>query len=168
MASSFFKIPAETRYFHGALALYAALSLGFALFSQYVLGLHPCELCIYQRIPLGLVIAVGVIALLARKLGFPALFLQLALFITEAAIAFYHTGVERKWWVSGGCSGGSLDGSVEDILARLQNTPTVRCDVIPWDLFGLSMANYNFILSAAIAAALTVVIIKRLKQGLQA
>ena len=36
--------------------------MGFALYSQYQLGLEPCPLCIFQRVG---VIAVGVIALLA-------------------------------------------------------------------------------------------------------
>jgi len=36
--------------------------MGFALYSQYVLGLDPCPLCIFQRVG---VISVGVIALLA-------------------------------------------------------------------------------------------------------
>ena len=46
-----------------ALAIPVAL-LGGALFSQYVGGLHPCEMCIWQRWPHGVAIIVAALAFL--------------------------------------------------------------------------------------------------------
>jgi disulfide bond formation protein DsbB len=43
-------------------AVGCAAAMGFALYSQYVLHLEPCPLCIFQRVG---VISVGIIALLA-------------------------------------------------------------------------------------------------------
>lgn len=159
MASRFFQFLAEPRPLHALLGLYAIAALGFALVSQYFFDLHPCELCIYQRIPLAAVIGVSIFALLIRNAGLPALFIQAALFITEAAIAFFHTGVERKWWGSG-CSSLSVEGTVEEMMERIKNAPAVKCDDIPWEMFGLSMANYNVILSVAIVGVLAHAIIK--------
>jgi disulfide bond formation protein DsbB len=30
--------------------------------------------------------------------------------------------------------------------------PVVRCDVVPWSLFGISMAGYNVVISLALGA----------------
>jgi disulfide bond formation protein DsbB len=134
-------------------AIVSAAALGTAFISQYVYGLQPCELCIYQRWPYGIVIAVGLIgAAIAGKspkaasysLGLTAL-----IFFIEAVIAFYHTGVERKWWPSflEGCSVPEMKGNITDVLAQIAATPAVRCDEIPWTdpILGWSMANYNVI-----------------------
>jgi disulfide bond formation protein DsbB len=32
------------------------------------------------------------------------------------------------------------------------SAPVVRCDQVPWSLFGISMAGYNVVLSLALAA----------------
>ena len=70
-------------------------------------------------------------------------------FLTNAGIAIFHSGVERKWWAGlEGCSTPDMTGSVEDLMARIQNTAVTRCDEFSWNLFGLSMANYNAALCA--------------------
>ena len=139
----------------------AAAALGMAFISQYVYGLHPCILCIYQRWPYGLVVLFAVlgIALGRSKPRAPHLFTGLVAlaFAANAVIAFYHTGVERKWWKSflEGCSVPSLEGNITDVLAQIAATPVVRCDEIPWTdpVIGLSMANYNVLVCLALAAA---------------
>lgn len=135
------------------LAALSALSLGFALISQYGFGLHPCELCIYQRIPFGIIIVLGIIGFLAARFAKPVIALSgLALFI-NSAIAFFHSGVERKWWAGlEGCSAPDMSGSIEELMARIQNTAVTRCDEIAWQFLGLSMANYNVLLCLSLAA----------------
>ncbi len=39
--------------------------------------------------------------------------------------------------------------------------PLVRCDEIPWQLFGLSMANWNALLSAGLVVIWTLVLLRR-------
>lgn len=77
-------------------------------------------------------------------------------FSANAVIAAYHTGVERKWWKSflEGCSTPDLSGSIDDLMARIQAAPVTTCDAIPWvdPILGLSMANYNVLFCAALAA----------------
>lgn len=139
-------------------ALASAAALATALISQYVYGLQPCELCIYQRWPYAIVVALGLIGafVYAKKPQTGPVFLGLAAltFLIEAIIAFYHTGVERKWWASflEGCSVPELKGNITDVLAKIAATPAVRCDEIPWTdpILGWSMANYNVIAAIAL------------------
>ena len=43
--------------------------------------------------------------------------------------------------------------TVEDLRRLLLAQPVVRCDEIPWSLFGVSMAGYNAIVSLMLGAA---------------
>lgn len=138
------------------LAAFGAIALGAALTGQYGFGLHPCELCIYQRIPFGIVIILGGLGFLAAKSARIMAALSALALLVNSGIALFHSGVERKWWQGlQGCSTPDMSGSIEDLLARIQNTAVTRCDEIPWSLFGLSMANYN-VLACFAAAALII------------
>jgi disulfide bond formation protein DsbB len=131
----------------------AAMLLGAFAF-QYIGGLAPCVLCIWQRWPYAVVIGLGLIGAglargtappkgaMAAVLGLAAL----ALFV-DAGIAGFHVGVEQKWWEGtqacvgpGSSSGKTAQQMVAELLA---NTKVVRCDEVPWSLGGISMAGYN-------------------------
>ena len=143
----------------GFIALISAFSLAAALTSEVVLGLEPCILCIYQRIPflLALLVALSGMGLCkARKgksAGFSVILIGLCalLFLINSAIALYHSGVELHWWRSAveGCAVPHHFGDEpQSILENILSAPTARCDEIPWadPVFGLSMANYNVML----------------------
>ena len=139
----------------------SALALGMALIAQYVYGLQPCVLCVFQRWPFVIVIvlaAFGIYGAGKFKNVIPiTLSLTTLTFAANAVIAFYHTGVERHWWKSflEGCAVPDMKGNITDVLAQIQAAPVVRCDEIPWTdpVFGLSMANYNVALCLVLAAA---------------
>ncbi len=133
-----------------ALAGSAGLLLG-ALAFEYIGGMAPCPLCIWQRWP-------HVVALLgagALVLASPIFALVGALgAATSGGIAVYHTGVERRWW-SGpeSCGAPDVSGlSADQLLAQIMEAPVVRCDEVPWELLGLSMASWNAVASFGIAA----------------
>lgn len=144
-----------------AFAVISAIALAIALVSQYHYGLQPCVLCIYQRWPYGLAIVFGILGIaLGRanlKTGRALSWLLVLTFLAETVIAFYHTGVERHWWASflEGCAVPPMEGNITDVLAQIAKTPAVRCDEIPWTdpVIGLSMANYNVALAAALTVA---------------
>ena len=74
--------------------------------------------------------------------------------LTGAAIAAFHVGVEQHWW-QGTAECGAVDGaadSLEALRAQILTAPTVRCDEVPWSLFGISMAGYNFLVSLGLGA----------------
>lgn len=69
--------------------------------------------------------------------------------IATAAIGAYHTGVERGWWEGPTtCTSGPIGGlSTDELFDQIMSAPLVRCDEVPWELFGLSMASWNMIIS---------------------
>ena len=128
-----------------ALITPAALMLG-ALGSQYIGGLTPCEMCMWQRWPHYGAIA---IALLAFAIPNRALVWLAALAIlASGVIGGFHAGVEYHWWEGlTKCSQVPGTGGSGNIIADIMKTPLVRCDEAQWTLFGISLAGYNAILS---------------------
>src|ERR1051325_8930495 len=87
------------RSFAVTVLLASGAVLGTALLSQYWGGLKPCELCLLQRWPWGMAIAIALAAVLAgdRPALLPWLALALALvFALSGVFAFYHFGVEQQ------------------------------------------------------------------------
>lgn len=130
-------------------------ALGF----QYLGGLHPCPLCLYQRWPHVAVLLLAAVALAfcgRRRAVFLLILVALAYFVA-AAIAGFHAGVEQKWWEGlAACSGPLTDPSkitFEDMSKAFNRPDPPRCDEIPWLLFGISMAGYNFLLSMFLGVA---------------
>jgi len=132
--------------------------LGGAWAFQIFGGLAPCELCLWQRWPYWIVIVGALLALpVARRLSPAGLAALLALFglvwLAGAAVAGFHVGVEHHWWQGlAACSGGGVDAgaSFQDLKAQILAAPVVRCDDVPWSLFGISLAGYNFIAAAGL------------------
>jgi disulfide bond formation protein DsbB len=127
--------------------------LGGALGSQYLGGLHPCEMCYWQRWPHGAAIVLAVLAFTAsaESSRSRALTLLAALAIAvSGAIGVYHAGVELG--IFEGLTACTATGAVtlQDILA----TPLVRCDQVQWAFLGISMAGWNAILSLGGAAVI--------------
>lgn len=145
------------------------MSLTFAYTSEYVFGLLPCVLCIYQRIPYFIVFMIGFFGFVINKARISILALStcaLAFFI-DSGIAFFHSGVELKWWKGTEACGGSIDSnaSITDLKASILSAPVSKCDEIPWDFLGLSMANYNTIFCFILGVYCLIVIKNGLKQN---
>lgn len=140
------------------LSLGSGLMLGMAYFFEYGMGLAPCTMCYWQRIPHGFVFITGILAILpfftippfGTRLMLGAMMVSL---MAGAGIAAWHSGVELKILPGPtACSGGvALDGSPAALVDQLLAAPIVRCDEVPWSLFGLSMANWNMIITTVMA-----------------
>ncbi|HKW54135.1 MAG TPA: disulfide bond formation protein B [Stellaceae bacterium] len=135
--------------------LVASVALvGGALLFQYVGGLQPCELCLYQRWPYYAMIVLSALALAAGRLGLSAAVTGVAAlaFLVGAGLAFYHVGVEQHWFAGpGACTGTSAgSGSIEDFRKQLMAQQPVRCDEPQWTLFGVSLAGWNLLASLAL------------------
>jgi disulfide bond formation protein DsbB len=135
-----------------ALLLPLAL-LGGALGSQYLGGLHPCEMCIWQRWPHAVAIVFAVLAFTsaARSSRSRALTLLAAAAIAvSGAIGVYHAGVEAH--VFQGFTTCTTTGA--RTLQDIMKVPLVRCDQVQFAFLGISMAGWNAILSLGGAAAI--------------
>ena len=141
------------------LAVAASLAaLAAALLSQHAGGLEPCPLCLVQRIPYGVNIILGAMAILLIGRGRePVALIALigGIFALDAAIASYHVGVERGWFAGlAACAGGAETPATVDALKAmlLDQPPAPPCDRVQWSLFGVSMAGYNMLYAASLAA----------------
>lgn len=142
------------------LALLLSLSLWLgALGFQHIGGLHPCQMCYWQRHAHKAVLVIAVLALIARYIvktdKWDRVFLMLIgiAFLVSLGLAFWHTGVEYKWW-SGpkSCMGGDTKIDTSEILKAFDNPVKLpSCGDVPWSMFGISMAGYNAIISAGAA-----------------
>ena len=128
----------------------AALLLGAFAF-QHLGEMPPCKLCIWQRWPHAAAIVMGILALAVPGRLFPLLGVLAAL--TTGGIGVYHTGVERGWWEgpSSCTSSGTSGMSADQLFDQIMTAPLVRCDEVPWEMFGLSMASWNAVAAAGLA-----------------
>lgn len=147
-----------TRMTRGTLIALAGLGSAAMLLAafgfQYVGGLAPCAMCLWQRWPHAAAMALGAVGLALPHVALAALgALSMAV---NAGIALTHTGVERGWWVLNlSCTSGSEDlgaMSAADLLNPEIGTGIVMCDEVAWQMFGLSMASWNGIASLVLMA----------------
>lgn len=132
----------------------AALLLG-ALAFQYLGGLAPCEMCIWQRWPHGAAILAGLVGgllfragIIPRNIAGNLAMLAIAALAISGAIGVFHAGVEWKLWPGPpACTGFGYVPGQED-LAGFQ---VVRCDEAQWRLLGISLAGYNALFSLGFA-----------------
>lgn len=136
-----------------------------ALAVEHVGGYRPCKLCLEQREPYyaGLVIlAIAFATALGassekRNRAYVVAFslLAAAIFAKGAYLGVRHAGIEWKWWEGpGDCGAMALAGAhdASSLLKMIQNTKAVSCTEAALRVFGLSLAGWNALASAAVAA----------------
>jgi disulfide bond formation protein DsbB len=138
-----------------------ALILG-ALGFQYLGHIAPCEMCHWQRWPhiAAALAGLGGGALIGRgnmdaALARPLAIAVIALLAITGLIGAYQTGMQ--WHLLPGpsaCTG-------RRFVLGSDMVPEVQCDVVTWQLFGLSLAAYNALISLAAAAAGAVMLARR-------
>lgn len=135
-----------------ALLLSGGLLCG-AWFFQYVLGYPPCQMCYWQRHAHKAVLAIAVLALLAGILGKqnPRLFAVLIglSLVVSFGLAFWHVGVEYKWWEGPQtCSAPAGTIKLDDFdINKMNDAKPPSCADAVWHFLGLSMAGWNALIS---------------------
>jgi len=129
--------------------LCAFVPLALALVGQYGFGLHPCDLCIYQRIPYGLIIALCMAGFFIKnqRIRYIICLFCAFLFLIDAGIAAYHAGVELNIFKGPtACSdNGGTGQTLEEMRAAIMNAPLVTCAQAMIYVLGLSMAAWNML-----------------------
>ena len=148
------------------LALLLPLALLAGAWGFQLIGhLYPCEMCLWQRWPHYAAVVVAALAFVVPPRAARALVGLAALLIAvSGAIAVAHAGVEYRWWPGFTACTRTLDLSGLSPAERLQQimgAPVVPCDVTQWDLFGVSLAGFNAILSLGGAVVIAVLLGKR-------
>ena len=140
-----------------ALAVPAAL-LGGAYVGQYVFNLIPCEMCWWQRYAHFAALALAVLAVMRPSSKLLVWLAALAILI-GGLLGLYHAGVEYGWWEGfTACTSEVKLG--DDPLSAILSAPMIRCDQVQWKLAGISLAGFNFLISAP-AALLIFVLLRR-------
>ena len=146
-----------------ALLLPLAL-LGGALGSQYLGGLHPCEMCMWQRWPHAVAIVLALLAFTspAESTRSRALVLLAALAIAvSGCIGVYHAGVEAKIFAGfTQCTATGKGLSPSERLQEISHAPLVRCDEVQFRFLGISMAGWNAILSLGGATVIVILTLR--------
>ena len=145
---------------HLALAV-PALLLGGAYLAQYGFGLYPCEMCWWQRYPHFLALGLAGLSFVVPPRNLWVALAGLSI-IVSGLIGGFHAGVEYDWWEGiTGCA--TTVENAGDPLAAIMNAPLVRCDSAPWDLFGISLAGWNFLISCGSGLAILALLRRSVK-----
>lgn len=147
-------------YFLG-IFLISLLSLIIALYIEYVMGIKPCKLCLYQRIPYLILLLISFLGYMYIKRPL-WIYLSLLVFFLSVIISGYHVGIENGIFEELKVCKNNLDIlSKEDLLNSLKNQ-NIPCKEVPIKLFGLSLATINLILSLTVVVV-TIVFLKYAK-----
>ena len=160
-------IPLDARGTAWVAILASGVALGGALASERWLGLVPCALCLWERWPYRVAIALGLAALaLPRPPARWALAAAALAVLAGAALAATHVGVEQGWWPSPlpECAAPSFGGgSIAERLARMPATVSKPCDEPTFLVPGLpvSFAAMNLVFALALTGFLAISVAKQ-------
>jgi disulfide bond formation protein DsbB len=128
-------------------------------------GLFPCEMCWWQRYAHIAALVFAVLALLVAGPARIALVRLAGLGIAGSAlIAGYHAGIEYGWWHGVTACTSLVKFGGGDPLAAIMNSPAVRCDEVQWQMAGISLAGFNFMISGLSAVAIFVLVGKAARE----
>ena len=124
--------------------LACVVALAVALAAERWGGLAPCALCLWERWPYRAAAIASLLALvLPGRVARPMLGAALVFFISAAALAALHVGVEQGYWPSPlpECAAPVIGGgSIAERLARMPALPAKPCDEPVFLVPGLSLS----------------------------
>jgi len=129
------------------------LTITSALIIQYWLGHEPCKLCLYQRIPYFLAILLIIKIFFFKKYEKITLLILTLIFVSSAALAFYHFGIEQGFFSESlACTAPDLSKTLskEQLLEQLKQN-NISCKDVSFRILGLSLAAINTIFSLVLS-----------------
>ena len=129
--------------------LISSLMLSSAFYLEYFHGALPCDLCITQRWFHGAIIIYSFIFIFINKISISKkllLFGGSILWLASSVAGLYHFGIEMSFWNGpDGCSS-NIDFSKNTLTYLLEKSP-IKCDEVMFEIFGLSLAGWNALVS---------------------
>ena len=139
-----------------AISIFSLLS---AVYIEYILGVKPCILCLYQRVPY-------IISIFFCFYGYYNLknklwiYLLVITFLLSAILSGYHVGIENNIFKEfSGCTSNNTDIIDKDELLKSLKETQPNCKDVTFKLLGFSLATINIFLSIIIV----ILIIKTIK-----
>ena len=115
---------------------------------QYLLGFQPCNLCIIERLPYVLTIA---IIILNHKFKQNQLFFSVLLFLVfifSVLISLYHLGIEQGLIdESNICRSNNVGLIMKEEILKSLKVIRISCKDVTFKIFGLSLTTYNIFTS---------------------
>ncbi len=144
----------------------AFLALLLAYITQYLFGLAPCQICFWQRKPFFAIVILSILFLFVpflKKNQNLANKIIVFLLIVNAAIAFYHIGVENKIFSGpNSCSSSAFNSnSLQELKMALEKAPSVNCGKPALVFLKISMAGWNLIYCLSLAL-IAIVLLRKL------
>ena len=137
--------------------LISLIALISAYFIEYILGHQPCSLCLYERIPFFLAILIILINYQYNKLEKYFILLLAIIFFISTILSLYHLGIEQGFIQESllcNLEKGANIIDKDEILKQLQQK-SISCKDVTFKIFGLSLTNYNIIISLLLTISLT-------------
>ncbi len=137
--------------------LISFIALISAYFIEYVLGHQPCNLCVYERIPYFLAILIVLINYKFNKLEKYLILSLTIIFLIATILSLYHLGIEKGFIQESllcDLEKGANIVDKDEILKQLQQK-SISCKDVTFKIFGLSLTNYNIIISLLLTIGLT-------------
>jgi disulfide bond formation protein DsbB len=141
-----------------ALLAGCAGTVGTALVFQHGFGYIPCALCLEERIPYYVSVALAAAALFLSRAGASTGVVRGMLaavglaMLWSLGLAVYHAGVEWRWWAGpAGCAAAGGADLTGDILATIDAVHPPACDQAAGRFLGLSFAGWNAVASVILA-----------------
>ena len=139
------------------------IALSFAYFVEFILGHEPCNLCKIERIPyIGSIILISFL-IFTNRWEKILLSITLLLFIFGAVTSVYHVGIEQGIFSESLLCELGLNTNIqnpEDLLKSLEKAP-ISCKDVTFEIFGLSLATFNAVLSILISCILFRLVLKK-------
>ena len=136
-----------------SILVFASLVLVSAFIIEHQLGHEPCKLCLYERIPYFLSMLLIIKILFIKKYERITLLILFLVFISSAALAFYHFGIEEGFFSESlACTTGDLSKTLskEELLEQLKQN-SISCKDVSFRILGLSLAAINTIFSLVLS-----------------
>ena len=137
--------------------LISFIALVSAYFIEYILGHQPCNLCLYERIPYFLAILITLINYKYNKLEKYLILLLAIIFLIATILSLYHLGIEQGFIQESllcDLEKGANIIDKDEIIKQLQQK-SISCKDVTFKIFGLSLTNYNIIISLLLTIGLT-------------
>ena len=133
-----------------------------AVYIEYILGVKPCILCLYQRAPYIIAIFFCFFGYYNLKNRLWIYFLVIT-FLISAILSGYHVGIENNVFNEfSGCTSNNSNITNKDELLKALKETQPNCKDVTFKLLGFSLATINLFLSIIIII-LSIKIIKNEK-----
>ena len=137
------------KYFPIILSITAISVIAIILIMEHLFNIHPCKLCLYQRIPYYIIIILAGINFAIKQQKFARFFVigSAILLFSNAILSFYHAGIEYGFFANiVNCQNMVNADSVTDLLDQITNKLAIDC-AKPAFIFIFSLSGWNFFLS---------------------